>query len=70
MKRKGEEMAKCHLFFCEKVDLAFQVSADEENIVHTDVIGADDASAFFHLVFETAYFYAEEKLVDGSEEGL
>ena len=57
-------------FFCEKVDLTFQMGADEENVVHTDVVGADDASALFHLVFETAYLYAEEKLVDGSEEDL
>jgi hypothetical protein len=56
------------LFFCEKVDLTVQLCADKENIVHADMVGTDQASAFLQFVFKTFYFQTEEKLIDGSEE--
>ena len=51
-------------FFCEKVDLTFQMGADEENVVHTDVVGADDASALGRFVFKAFGFQSEKDLID------
>jgi hypothetical protein len=64
-----EELVFEELLFCEEVDLALQLGADEENIVHADVIGADQTSTLIQLVFQAFDFQAEEKLIDGSEYG-
>ena len=45
-------------------------NTDEENIVHTDVIGADDASALFHFVLQTFDLDAEEELIKRLEKNL
>ena len=58
------------LFFGKEIDLALEIDADEEDVVHTDVVGADDASALGRLIFKTFRFQTKEKLIDGLENAL
>ena len=38
------------LFFGKEIDLALEIDADEEDVVHADVVGADDASGRYCII--------------------
>ena len=66
----SEQFVFKKLFLCEEVDLALQMNTDKENIVHTDMVCADDASAFLQFVFQAFDLHAEEELIDRLEDDL
>ena len=52
------------LLFGKKEDLTFQIQADEDNVMHADVVGADDAGPAGKLIFSADDPHAEKNSVE------